>query len=119
MAHRGGYVVLELNVSESDPAGRPHQTRRGGDGVLYCTCTGWKMSRKTPKTCRHTEDYVRRNPGTSYGPGLGAWSASVAKESPNTLRAVLVLEQRAAKKRGVETPPAALRAYAAELDLDF
>jgi ATP-dependent DNA ligase len=30
---------------------------RGGDGMIYCDCRGWKMSRLIPKTCTHLKQY--------------------------------------------------------------
>jgi hypothetical protein len=138
MFSRGGYVVLEINRSKSNPKAAPHELRRGGDGVLYCECRGWKMSHggpqtSTPKKCTHTEAYVRRDPSVSYGPMYGEHSAQAmgrirrapANDVPVTASVYLDIgwktklkdERDAAKKRGVETPPSALAAYAVELDL--
>ena len=144
MARSGGYVVLATYPSSS--SNTVHEVRRGGDGVLYCLCMGWKMNKGSPKTCKHTTDYVRLHPGTSYGPGytaagftniaaVGKAWASVEKKSskkpvvvpsaPMTTapagadwRARLLAEKTEAEKRGVTTPTAALQAWAKELDLD-
>ena len=64
-----GYIVLELNHSSSSMA--IYELRRGGDGVLYDTCPGWRNNKPAPgmpKVCKHTKAYVAKNPGTLYGP---------------------------------------------------
>jgi len=55
------WKVLARYQSQSSP-GLKHEVRRGGDGVVYCTCLGWKMARKRngePKArnCWHLQDY--------------------------------------------------------------
>lgn len=83
---RGGYQVLATYPSKSNPGADPYQVRRGGDGVLYCTCRGWVMNKNNrarlhtePAKCTHTKDYVADRPGTMYGPpGMFAEGASQA-----------------------------------------
>ena len=29
----------------------------GNDGVVYCSCWAWKMSKERPKTCKHLRQY--------------------------------------------------------------
>ena len=55
------WKVLARYQSQSSP-GLKHEVRRGGDGVVYCTCLGWKMARRRngePKArnCWHLQDY--------------------------------------------------------------
>lgn len=69
-----GYAVLQDNIPSSS-SDNTYQVRRGGDGVLYCTCRGWVVSKNSkarsrtePAACTHTKKYVAAHPGTKYGP---------------------------------------------------
>lgn len=33
--------------------GAVYEFREGGDGIVFCTCSAWKFSRESPKTCKH------------------------------------------------------------------
>lgn len=44
--------ILAEYPSKSNPAVR-HQIIEGRDGVIYCTCTAWKMK----KNCKHLISY--------------------------------------------------------------
>lgn len=33
--------------------GNEHRIIQGRDGVVYCDCMAWKMSKDTPKSCKH------------------------------------------------------------------
>ena len=44
--------VLATNPSSSNPS-KVYNIIKGGDGVIYCDCPGWKMR----KTCKHLDDY--------------------------------------------------------------
>lgn len=76
------YLVLANYDSESSNA--VYEVRRGGDGVLYCTCRGWvsnlnaqrRARSPEPARCKHTKDYVAKYPGTVYGP---RWAPAVSK----------------------------------------
>ena len=140
-----GYVVL--GHYDSSSSGAVYDVRRGGDGVLYCTCRGWVASLNAqkrgrtgaPAECRHTKDYVARHPGTSYGP---AWALKISKvapaptgkkqvaapkvapaaaPAPSNWRETLLREQAAAEARGMRTPAEAAAAFLREVgsfDLD-
>jgi hypothetical protein len=49
--------VLREYPSKSNP-GKSHQVIQGRDGVVYCTCWGWKRTR----SCRHLIDYNNSEP---------------------------------------------------------
>ena len=56
MIHIREFEVLETNSSASNPA-VTHEIRRGGDGIIYCTCPAWRFRR----TCRHLDNYLIRS----------------------------------------------------------
>ncbi len=136
MAHP--YVVLEINPSSSTSA--TYELRRGGDGVLYCECRGWKNAKTAPKMCRHTKEYVaatgasyylgRPNPGINPFTPLGSVKVTPGKKASVTVerpkqqaagsdwRAQLLAEKKAAVARGVKQNIEALAAYSRDLDLD-
>ena len=51
---RGQYTVLrEIESPHENRPTRHYQIREGGDGVVYCTCPGYRFRR----TCRHMDQY--------------------------------------------------------------
>lgn len=44
--------VLKTVTSSSNP-GKHYDIIEGDDGIVYCTCTAWKMSKENPKNCKH------------------------------------------------------------------
>src|SRR3990167_3467131 len=85
MARSGGYVVLNTYPSSSSDA--LYEVRRGGDGVLYCTCRGWlsnlnaqkRQGSRDPAVCKHTRGYVGEPRRTLWG---RAWSKSPPARPP-------------------------------------
>jgi len=49
-------VVLARVPSSSNPS-KSYEIRRGGDGVVYCTCPSWRFQKNSPsnRTCKHIE----------------------------------------------------------------
>lgn len=134
------YKVLDTYESSSSSA--VYEVRRGGDGVLYCTCRGWVASKDRPRACKHCKDYVARHPGIPWGPpGMFAVDAVVAGKpakapaatpgkksvvvpaapppaaapSLASFREALRRESAEAQARGVRTPAEALAAYESEV----
>ena len=48
--------ILDTVPSSSNP-GKTYDIIEGKDGVIYCTCTAWKMR----KTCKHLKEWTRKN----------------------------------------------------------
>ena len=48
--------ILDTIPSSSNP-GKTYDIIEGKDGVIYCTCTAWKMR----KTCKHLKEWTRKN----------------------------------------------------------
>lgn len=57
------YEVLE-RVQSSTRSTTFYQIRRGGDGVIYCTCPGWRFR----GTCSHLQEYLSRHPQAQNRP---------------------------------------------------
>lgn len=48
--------VLDTVQSSTNP-GKTYDIMEGKDGVIYCTCTAWKMR----KTCKHLKAWTDKN----------------------------------------------------------
>ena len=72
---------------------------RGGDGVVYCECMGWKMN----KDCKHLRAFLGKcatsTPGPTAPKGLAKRAASKAKTDSNPELAKAV-EQAVAELKG-------------------
>jgi hypothetical protein len=55
---RANGEVKVLATYPSSSGGRDHEVRLGGDGVVYCTCPGWRFH--TRRWCKHLEDFTMR-----------------------------------------------------------
>jgi len=52
----GGEILAQVEGSKG-----MYDIVRGHDGVVYCTCWAWKMSKDRPKTCKHIIQYLGMN----------------------------------------------------------
>ena len=48
-------VVKVAEVASQTTDDNKYEIRLGADGVLYCTCPGWKFSKATPRSCKHVQ----------------------------------------------------------------
>lgn len=64
--------VLGRIQSKSKPS-KYYDIRLGADGIVYCTCTAWKMS----KWCKHLDEYHGRSQASSLSPNFVPNSESV------------------------------------------
>ena len=42
-----------IKTVQSKSSSAVYEIRRGDDGIIYCTCPGWRFSKAQPKTCKH------------------------------------------------------------------
>lgn len=40
--------------------GNTYQITRGKDGVVYCNCWAWRMSKDKPRNCKHLDKYFNK-----------------------------------------------------------
>ena len=64
--------VLGKIKSSSNP-NKYYDIKLGADGVVYCSCVAWKMS----KWCKHLEEYHGRSQASSISPSSGSSSDKV------------------------------------------
>jgi len=68
--------ILDTVQSSSNP-GKTYDIIEGKDGVIYCTCTAWKMR----KTCKHLKAWTAKN-----------LTENLVKDEPNSLNEVVSAE---------------------------
>ncbi|MDD5428770.1 MAG: hypothetical protein PHI58_06030 [Candidatus Omnitrophica bacterium] len=69
--------VLDTVQSSSNP-GKTYDIMEGKDGVIYCTCTAWKMR----KTCKHLKEWEQKN----------LTPKTIGNSKPNSLKEVVSAE---------------------------
>jgi hypothetical protein len=80
---KASYEHITWVASKSDPTDR-HEIRKGSDGVIYCTCLGWRFSKARPRTCKHLAKYyatVAVDPTLSSAVDLAATPPKAAKKA--------------------------------------
>lgn len=48
-------TVIKKFKSKRDPSRKPYEVRRDDEGIIYCTCKGWKYSPQSNRGCVHTK----------------------------------------------------------------
>lgn len=69
MAKKHSYTVVRTWPSSTNPDKR-YELRMGADEEIYCNCMAWRFSKKSPKICKHMEqwaDQVAKNGNTLIG----------------------------------------------------
>ena len=70
--------ILDTVPSSKNP-GKTYDIIEGKDGVIYCTCTAWKMR----KTCKHLKEWHQKNDFSGM---------SIVKDKPSSIDEVVSAE---------------------------
>ena len=81
-----GSEVLATVASSSNPS-KTYDIIKGGDGVIYCTCTAWKMH----KDCKHLRQYHSGNAVSAVN-AVKPTKATLRQEPAESISALIAKE---------------------------
>lgn len=79
--------ILTTVPSGSNP-NKTYDIIKGGDGVIYCTCTAWKMS----KNCKHLKAYHANGCLELIKPNLTMTKAALKKPTTSKFDELIARE---------------------------
>lgn len=47
-----------IGTFPSSDGSKTYEMYRGKDGVVYCSCPGWKFSKERPRSCKHMKTHA-------------------------------------------------------------